>query len=222
MGSRSELAVLQKLVAAPEPGTNNIGTYLSSRAAMLAPALGVPVTSLEAAAHVPDEEIAPQLQALLRQRLDRNKNTRQLGTIERAAMAAVRLSRTARWERNIVVLDPDLLLGDLVVDTSKKYVAFSFSEHDLTLERAKLADVARVITQKTYPDRSAFLDARGLHLRWKGGRGGLDLVTQVPHVFDRDRILTVVIDRPVCLPLAPVRRGGARLGDILGDLGLLP
>ena len=222
MGSRSGIAVLQKLVAAAEPGTNNIGQYLAARAHVLAPELAVPVATLVAAALVTDEEIAPQLEALLRQRVEQSRTTRQVSAVERASTAASRISRSAIWERNLVRIDPALLLGDLLADTNHKYVAFSFDEHDITIDRAKLVDVSRVITSKTYPDRSAYLDASGLHLRWKSGRGGLNLVTQIPGVLERDRVLHVVLERPaVAMPIVPVRRGGAWLGDILGEMGLL-
>ncbi len=222
MGSRSGIAVLQKLVAAAEPGTNNIGQYLAARASVLAPELAVPVATLEAAAYVTDEEIAPQLEALLRQRVEQSRSFRQVSAVERASTAASRIARSAVWEKSLVRIDPTLLLGDLLADTSNKYVAFSFDEHDITIDRAKLVDVSRVLTSKTYPDRSAYLDASGLHLRWKSGRGGLDLVTQIPNVIERDRVLHVVLERPaVAMPIVPVRRGGAWLGDILGEMGLL-
>ena len=189
---------------------------------MLAPELAVPVATLVAAALVTDEEIAPQLEALLRQRVEQSRTTRQVSAVERASTAASRISRSAIWERNLVRIDPALLLGDLLADTNHKYVAFSFDEHDITIDRAKLVDVSRVITSKTYPDRSAYLDARGLHLRWKNGRGGLNLVTQIPGVLERDRVLHVVLERPaVAMPIVPVRRGGAWLGEILGEIGLL-
>ena len=221
MGSRSGIAVLQKLVAAAEPGTNNIGQYLAARAHVLAPELAVPVATLVAAALVTDEEIAPQLEALLRQRVEQSRTTRQVSAVERASTAASRISRSAIWERNLVRIDPALLLGDLLADTNHKYVAFSFDEHDITIDRAKLVDVSRILTSKTYPDRSAYLDAYGLHFRWKSGRGGLNLVTQVPSVLERDRVLHVVLERPaVAMPIVPVRRGGAWLGDILGETGL--
>ena len=222
MGSRSGIAVLQKLVAAAEPGTNNIGQYLAARASVLAPELAVPVATLEAAAYVTDEEIAPQLEALLRQRVEQSRSFRQVSAVERASTAASRIARSAVWEKSLVRIDPTLLLGDLLADTSNKYVAFSFDEHDITIDRAKLVDVSRVLTSKTYPDRSAYLDASGLHLRWKSGRGGLNLVTQIPGVLERDRVLHVVLERPaVAMPIVPVRRGGAWLGDILGEMGLL-
>ena len=219
---RSGLALLAKVVAAAEPGTRNIGHYLAARAMVLAPELAVPVATLEAAAYVDDAELAPHLEAMLRQREVISRRARTNTTAERASTAATRISRSATWEKNLVRIDPALLLGDLLADTSNKYVAFSFDEHDITIDRAKLVDVSRVLTSKTYPDRSAYLDARGLHLRWKSGRGGLNLVTQIPGVLERDHVLHVVLERPaVAMPIVPVRRGGAWLGDILGEMGLL-
>ena len=196
---RSGLALLAKVVAAAEPGTRNIGHYLAARAMVLAPELAVPVATLEAAAYVDDAELAPHLEAMLRQREEISRRARTNTTAERASTAATRISRSATWEKDLVRIDPALLLGDLLADTSNKYVAFSFDEHDITIDRAKLGDVSRIISSKTYPDRSAYLDASGLHLRWKSGRGGLNLVTQIPGVLERDRVLHVVLERPAAV-----------------------
>ncbi len=222
MACRTSLAALSKIVAAAEPGTRNIGHYLAARASVLAPELAVPVATLEAAANVDDAELAPHLEAMLRQHELISRRARTNTAAERASTAATRIARSAIWEKSVVHIDPSVLLGDLLADASHRYVAFFFDEHDITIDRAKLVDVSRVITSKTYPDRSAYLDARGLHLRWKNGRGGLNLVTQIPGVLERDRVLHVVLERPaVAMPIVPVRRGGAWLGDILGEMGLL-
>lgn len=129
---RSGLAVLAKVVAAAEPGTNNIGQYLEAKADELAPELAISASSLRAVAEIADEELAPQLAELLRQRERHDRRARLATVAERASAAATRLARSAVWNNNEIYLDVDLVLGDLLGDPRTKYVAFFFDEQNLT------------------------------------------------------------------------------------------
>jgi hypothetical protein len=221
------LVELVRLVRAAQPGENNIGKYLGERGEELAELLGVSATALGAAAALGDDVLAPQLEQLLRQREHHRRHHRVLTSRERALAAAARLVRSARWRGDgAVELDDHVLLGDLLVDTSKKFIAFILDEFAddaeddaVNVPRALLAEVSRVLTRKKYPDRRAFVDDNGLHVRWNSDRGGLNFYSREVKPHEEQHVLVVVLERPVMVPLA--RLVPAPLGDILHELGLV-
>jgi hypothetical protein len=116
----------------------------------------------------------------------------------------------------------DVLLGDLLADVTPKYVAFDATGvFDVAVLRVRLADARRVLVGASFSDLCVNVDEAGLHLRWKGGRGGLDLRGTYVTPIERDRVLRIVLDRPRHAPPVAVRRGSARLGEVLADLGFI-
>ena len=128
--------------------------------------------------------------------------------------AAAVLGRTVRWTEQGAVLDTDLLLGDVLVDREKKYVTFKGEDFTVAVERDTLARAAMV--RRIYLDVAACVDADGLHVRWRGGRGGYNWKPRFVAPADRERVLTVALPP---LVRAAVPRPGAWLGDLLVELG---
>jgi hypothetical protein len=215
---RNPLRELAQLVRAPEPGTNNLGAFVAMHAVELAPVLGVPSHELESTRAVVDELTAPSLAKLLeraRGRLDAQDRERRRN---RSFAAAERLGAAARWTDLGAELETDLLLGELLADRTKKWVRFQEpSGFAVTTRRDLLA--AAVPLRRIHLDLASWVDAQGLHFRWRGGRGGYNWRPRDVHPSSAAAILTI--------PLAPhrqaipteSRRGGAWLGHILRELG---
>ena len=128
--------------------------------------------------------------------------------------AATTLGRTVRWTEQGAVLDTDLLLGDVLADREKKYIAFKGEYFEVAIERDTLVRAAMV--RRIYIDVAASVDAEGLHVRWRGGRGGYNWKARFVAPVDRERVLPVELRQPVW---ADVPRPGAWLGELLQQMG---
>jgi hypothetical protein len=220
---RSTLATLAALVRAARPGDYNIGHLLHERGDELAVLLGVPAASLRAAEHLPDDELAPHVEVLLGRLDGERRSVRRVSAEETSRAAAAQLARTATWRDDVVLLDVDVLLGALLADAKPKYIAFDAADvFDVAVLRVRLADARRVLLGESFVGLCATVDAAGLHLRWKDGRGGLDFRATYVTPLERDRVLRVVLERPRHVALVAAQRGSARLGDVLADLGFIP
>ncbi|MGO8992290.1 MAG: hypothetical protein ACLQVI_03105, partial [Polyangiaceae bacterium] len=190
------------------------GAFLFEQAEALAPELGSSPEDLRASEGMPDEVVAPRLRARLGRRREVDRERQALEDTELAMRAATVLGRTARWTEHGAVLDTDLLLGDVLVDREKKYVTFKGEDFTVAVERDTLARAAMV--RRIYLDVAACVDADGLHVRWRGGRGGYNWKPRFVAPADRERVLTVALPP---LVRAAVPRPGAWLGDLLVELG---
>jgi len=204
------------LLRASEPGSNNLGEFLAENADRLALDLGVPPTKLEAERIVDDEELAPRI----RQLLERARNHHIMEELERrrdrSLAAAERLGATARLTETGIVLDADLLLGELLADRTKKWVQFdSQVALNIIVPRHLIAAAAHL--RRLHVDLASFVDDEGLHFRWKAGRGGLRFRPREVGSCFADQMLTV----PLVLHRmqVPERRGGAWLGQVLREMG---
>ncbi len=211
---RDPVRELQQLLRVPEEGAANIGAFLFEQAEALAPELGSSPEDLRASEGMPDEVVAPRLRARLGRRREVDRERQALEDTELAMRAATVLGRTARWTEHGAVLDTDLLLGDVLVDREKKYVTFKGEDFTVAVERDTLARAAMV--RRIYLDVAACVDADGLHVRWRGGRGGYNWKPRFVAPADRERVLTVALPP---LVRAAVPRPGAWLGDLLVELG---
>lgn len=132
----------------------------------------------------------------------------------RADRAAAQLAASARHERDRVVLDADVLLGDLLAGR-QKYIA-------LDLESARIPVLRHVLVRargalRGFLDLSAFVDEGGLHLVWRAGRGGLNLRAQPE---ERGASVLAVDLRPR-MPMRRASGSPVPLGDVLVELGLM-
>ena len=137
----------------------------------------------------------------VRQGLDATK-ARAHEAQQRAARAAVELSRTASWQGDAVHVEPRLLLGPVLAHPGSKHIGFELGQEEpIFLEKARLRPARRALAP--FHDLCAWLDKAGLHLRWHGGRGGLDLFARVLSPYERKQAYVVTIVRPVEAEPAP-------------------
>jgi hypothetical protein len=85
---------------------------------------------------------------------------------------------------NCIVLDVDLLLGPVLSGDQTMLCWFTYEGEPKGMNvrgiRGQLRRLAR-----THLDLAACVSSYGLHLRWRGGRGGLNFRAKVPGKTDR-------------------------------------
>ncbi len=214
---RDPIRELALLVRAPEPGSNNLGEFLADNASRLAQELGVSASNLEAGRIVSDDELAPRI----RQLLDRARNHYIEEDLrrrrERSLAASQRLGSTVRWSAGGAELDVNLLLGELLADRTRKWVSFDFSEGTRVVIPRHLVAAASPL-RRIHIDLASSVDDKGLHFRWKGGRGGYNWWPREVDTAFSDRVLTVPL-APRRLQVPERRRGGAWIGQVLREMG---
>jgi hypothetical protein len=215
---RDPVRELALLVRAPEPGSNNLGEFVANNGNELAQALGVNPLQLEAASALDDEDLAARVRPLLKRMRDRQVQQDLERRRARSLAAATRLGETARWTDLGAELDVDLLLGELLADRTKRWVAFHQpSGFRVTIARHLVAATAPL--RRLHMDLAASVGAAGLHFRWRGGRGGYNWRSAEVDQRFGDLVLTVLLAPRVALRVPERRRGGAWLGQILRELG---
>ena len=163
---------------------------------------------------MPDEVVAPRVRARLARRREHDQERERQEDAEVAGRAAAALGTTVRWTERGAVLDTDLLLRDVLADRDKKYITFTGPDFTTAIERETLARTASL--RRVFIDVAACVDADGLHVRWRGGRGGFNWKPRFVAPVDRDRVLTVDLRAPA---RAAVPRPGAWLGELLLEMG---
>jgi hypothetical protein len=210
-----ELRELDHHLRCVAPGTTNIGMHAAVRAEMLAPLLRLRADELRTLAHRSDEEIAPRLRELVKEAVLHLREGVRVHRRERAYQAASALGASARYSECGVVIDTDLLLGELLVDLSRKYIAFQGGGVHVVIERYVLAKAAWL--RRLHLDVGARVHADGLQLRWRGGKGGLNL-RSVP-VPKSEAASVLVVSLAAAHPSPSERPHGAWLGEIVRELG---
>ena len=201
---------------------------------------------LEALVSLPDESVAPRLKDLLDRRHGARAARHEAAVLEVSLSAAQQLASTAVWKNDAIALDAEVLLGPLLADCSRIDVAFhAIGAFQVQLPRSMLVNLARVLP-KPHSGLTAWINPEGLHLRWRAGRGGLNLFSQPVRSRDAVSMLQVTLHpsaveapRPtpsVTIPRAPrlvapapwttrpmaSRSRGGWLLDALSDLAILP
>ena len=74
--------------------------------------------------------------------------------------------------------------------------------------------------RRVHLDLAAWVDATGLHFRWRGGHGGYRWRSHEVHASFANRVLNVPL-APKVAQRPPRRRAGAWVGDILQELGYI-
>ncbi len=212
---RDPLRELQQLLRVPEEGARNLGAFLFDHADELAPALGSTPEDLRASAEMPDEVVAARDRVRLSRRREIDRERKALEDSDVALRAATTLGATVRWTEHGAVLDTDLLLGDVLANRETKYLAFAGPDFTTAIERDTLARAAPI--RRLCIDAAASVDAVGLHVRWRGGRGGYNWKPQFVAPTDRMRVLTIELLAPPTRAAVP--RPGAWLGDVLAQMG---
>jgi hypothetical protein len=73
--------------------------------------------------------------------------------------------------------------------------------------------------RRVHIDLASFVDDKGLHLRWRGGRGGYNWYSREVDAWCPDQVLTVPLGPRVVVRVPERRRGGAWLKHILREIG---
>lgn len=194
------LRELALLVRAPEPNENNIGELIAGHANELADAFGIQPVRLLRMAHLPDPLVAPSVRILF----DELRIKQRMTETRRAEQAARELGRKATWLDERVVLDVDIVLGDLLSDRSKKFIRFIDDSFDVSVRRSTIAECRPL--RRTFMDLVSFVNAKGVSFRWRAARGRLNFLPQ--QVDDPERALVVAL---------PARRLARHAWQAIGD-----
>jgi hypothetical protein len=194
-GRRSGLAGLERVLRALESGSHNIGGYVAEHDEELAVLLGVDASELRALAGQLDEEAAPRVRALLQHRAEARTLRHQAARREAVLAAAQRLAMTAVWRESAALLELNVLLGDLLADVTIQHISLVSRVFAVHLPRKKLFEVAEVLPRQ-FADLVSWVDRTGLHFRWRQGRGGLSLYSQVVPASESAHVLNVSIPAP--------------------------
>jgi hypothetical protein len=201
---------LAQLVRHAEPDGGNIGPFVAEHARELAHLLRSDERELQAAAHERDDALVDCLRVRLELALELEREERVKHCIERAHHAARELARTARWFELGIVLDVDVVLGDLLADPKTRFISFALPDRNVVVPTA-LVRRARPL-RRVYLDLACFVDERGIRLRWKGGRGQLNVYAAEPSAQTEHNVLDVALP-------PRVERRPALLGDVLAGIG---
>ncbi len=222
---RSSLAELEGLVCTAEPGGTNIGEYLATFAEELAGRLGIEAGDLRSLVHLPDEELAPHLASYFERRAEQRAAIHGEAVRRLAQAAAEQLALTAVWREDAAVLDIGILLGELLVDTTRSYILLDATglagTFQVTLPRSLLVSLFKDVGAR--PDLGAWVDEAGLHVRWNRGCGGLNFRPQTVPAKDMASVLCVIIPPPyVERPRPPrgARRPSSWFSELLSEMAL--
>jgi len=192
---------LAKLARVADHGLHNIGTFLREHAAELGPVLGVDDDVLQGVSDQPDHLLGPKIEHALRQIRERRAQDLAIRKNQVASAASRELAERATWTRDVALLDPTILLGNLLADDTRKYIAFDVDGKEVAVERSTLVATAKVLSRR--PDVVASVDAGGVRIRWNGGCGGLNWRPQQVLPADRDQVLRVELVRQPELSYVP-------------------
>jgi hypothetical protein len=222
---RSSLAVLEGLVRCAEVGGTNLGEHLAECAGDLGPRLGIEADDLRSLVHLPDEALAQQLVPHFQRRAE-HRAAIHADAVQRVSRAAAeQLATTALWREDAAVLDIRVLLGELLVDPTRSYIFFDADglagRFQVALPRSLLVNASKAIGAR--PDLGAWVDEAGVHFRWNGGRGGINLLSRSVPAQEMPNILCVIIPPPyVERPRPPraARRPSPWFSDLLAEMAL--
>lgn len=221
---RELLATLIACVECESEDDQELRQLLVAHALELAELLGVSPGSLAAACSLPTMDRIVRVRVLIRRAEERARSAHAGVTQNLALAAATMLSNLAVWSQERVDLDSRIVLGrNLLADRTKKYVRFDAEGiGSVVIRRGKLAEAGKALR---FPDLTCWLDRSGLSFGWRGGRGGLRLVTQQVEARERDAVLSVVMARPVPTQVderrpVPSERPSSWLGDPFTELSM--
>lgn len=173
--SRRELLVeLARMMRRPEGGSTNLGSFVALHAATLAPALGLGKDVLAGWSELDDETVVERLRAPLTKAREGAVLERLHAGCARSVAAAEAIAASARWIDEMLVLDSDRVLGGLLTHQGTEYIGFAVPTAEPMLFARSLLVRARILP-RLFLDVACFVDRHGLHFRWRGGRGALDL-----------------------------------------------
>jgi hypothetical protein len=139
----------------------------------------------EALEKVPDDAaLAVRLLETVRHSEAKQRDIKRVGRATAAQASADALASMATWDGDRIQVDLLSLLSS-VLTKRQDLLIFTTDEFTVAIYQAPLCDLAKLKRR----DLTAFVDANGVHIRWK--TGGLNLRSQVDH-RDADRIVMSV------------------------------
>lgn len=120
------------------------------------------------------------------------------------------LVMASRWMGDKLELPPSELFA-FAASAIAPVLCFETGSFSVHVQRALLGRARTALSR--LPDSAAFLDEHALHLRWRGGRGGLDLRCPPPAPRDQPAF-------PVRFESPRAARPPVLLAEVLSDLGL--
>jgi hypothetical protein len=221
MSRRDAVLELEHLLRLHQPGDRNVRRHLGEHWGQVAPVLGL--GSLEMLHALPDDQLVRGLGFALSERHRSQAMAKARAARERALAAADELARTATWDDLGALLETSLLLGGLLDDPASKFIGFDMPGFQtLAIPRATLRGFAEL--EPRLPGVTATVDPQALRLRWRNGRGGLNLKSAIVPQHHCDQLLHVVLERPAPMRVRPepvrIPHRGRWISDLLVELGL--
>lgn len=193
----SGFAELGRLIRAFEPGGRTLGPHLAEMGEALARRMGVDPAEFAALVDLPDEQVARRLRPIFQARAAERAAAHAAVMAQEALAAARRLAETTAWNNDGVALDPGVLLGDLLLDARRTYIAFHVAgRFQTSVPRGKLVSLVQALGPNR-TDLTAWVDEAGLHFRWQAGRGGVNFLPQVVPANEVGHLLWVNLPSPV-------------------------
>lgn len=138
-------------------------------------------------------ERAKHTRNLVRHAVTRQKQVRVELNQNLAVAAATMLSGLAKWHDDHVALDRRIVLGNLLVDSTKKAIRFDAEKlGGFVVLRSKLKQAKK---QLQFSDLECFIDQHGLNFRWRDGAGHLLLTSQELPRKEKHSFVPVVLTR---------------------------
>ena len=184
MSSLSARTALRRFIQVNTETPDEVRGYVRENVVELARDFGVTEDTITTAiAGVSDDAaLAVRLLGTLRSAEATLRANKRKGRAAAAQVAANALASTTTFEDGRAQLDILPLLATVLTKRADLLV-FTCDDFTVDVHQGPLFDIARLKRR----DLTAFVDAEGLHLRWRGGRGGLNLRSHAdPHA---DRIV---------------------------------
>jgi hypothetical protein len=208
------LSELTTLVNANDWGSNNVAAYIANHAEELPNILGCAREKVSRWASEANEVVSAELADWLAGLASVARGKRRDRTRAQSREAAVIIGNTARWLGSHAFLDVGFLFRTLLADRRCRTVRFTAEGvFDVSVRRETVARLARI--QRRLSGVTAWVDNKGLHIRWKGAQGGCDWRSQKVDTRPSLSILLVTVTPP-----PPERLQGTSGGCVLLDMAL--
>ena len=191
--SRRELVRQLLALSKQDEDAQEFEGLLRSHSTELQQVLAISELKLLALATMSLVERAKHTRNLVRQAVTRQKQVRVELNQNLAVAAATMLTGLAKWHDDHVALDRRIVLGNLLVDSTKKAIRFDAEKLGrFVVLRGKLKQAKK---QLKFADLECFIDQHGLNFRWREGVGHLRLVNQELPRKDKHSFVPVVLTR---------------------------
>jgi hypothetical protein len=208
---------LVHLVRVPEEGGYDVGDFLAVNAEALAPLLGTTAGDLAASRLLPDGQVVARLRTRLERACQRDQEGRGRQQEAEAHAAAEQLAAAVRWKGDRALLTPGLLFFKALWAVPQKHAVLVADDFEV-LVRRDLVNRARTLLPKL-PEVAAFADREGLHIRWRGGHGQLNLCSRNVSRDERAAAIVIALPSPRPVQRRDVPQLPMLLGDVLVELG---